>query len=100
MHYDLKVKRYVEVIRTVPVTVVNVPAGKNLLVYPTSVEVSLKCNFPLLDDPDTGLRVEADYNDLQKSLGQRCVLKVISHSRGVISSESMPVSVSCILEDK
>ena len=100
VHYDLKVKRYVEVIRTVPVTVVNVPAGKNLLVYPTSVEVSLKCNFPLLDDPDTGLRVEADYNDLQKSLGQRCVLKVISHSRGVISSESMPVSVSCILEDK
>lgn len=100
VNYSLDVKRYVEVLRTVPVTVVNVPAGKNLIVYPTSVEVSLKCNFPLLDDPDTGLRVEADYNDLQKSLGQRCILKVISHSRGVISSEATPVSVSCVLEDK
>ena len=100
VHYTLEVKRFVEVIRTVPVTVVNVPVGKNLLVYPTSVEVSLKCNFPLLDDPDTGLRVEADYNDMQKSLGQRCLLKVISHSRGVISCESTPVSVSCILEDR
>lgn len=99
-NYSLNVKRYVEVLRTVPVTVVNVPAGKNLLVYPTSVEVSLKCNFPLLDDPDKGLRVEADYNDLLKSLGQRCVLKVISLSRGVISCEATPVSVSCILEDK
>lgn len=100
VNYSLNVKRYVEVLRTVPVTVVNVPAGKNMLVYPTSVEVSLKCNFPLLDDPDKGLRVEADYNDLLKSLGQRCVLKVISLSRGVISCEATPVSVSCILEDK
>ena len=100
VRYDLKVKRFVEVICSVPVSVVNVPSGKNMLVYPSVVEVSLKCNFPLVDDPQKGLRVEADYNDLQNSLGQRCVLEVVSPSRGIISSEATPLSVSCIMEEK
>ena len=98
--YELKVKRFVEVICSVPVSVVNVPEGKNVLVYPSVVEVSLKCNFPLVDDPERGLRVVADYNDLQNSLGQSCVLKVEATSRGIISSEATPISVSCILEDR
>ena len=100
VRYDLKVKRFVEVICSVPVSAVNVPSGKNMLVYPSVVEVSLKCNFPLVDDPQKGLRVEADYNDLQNSLGQRCVLEVVSPSRGIISSEATPLSVSCIMEEK
>ena len=98
--YRLDVKRFVEVVCTVPVTVVNVPAGKSMYVYPASVEVLMRCNFPLIDNPESGLRVEADYNDLLKSLGQHCVLKIITPSRGVITSECMPVSVSCVLEDK
>ena len=100
VRYGLKVKRFVEVINSVPVTAVNVPLGKKMSVYPSVVEVSLKCNFPLIDDPESGLRVEADYNDLQKSLGQRCVLKVNAPARGVISTEVTPISVSYILEDK
>ena len=100
VRYELNVKRFVEVICSVPVTVVNVPAGKNLLVYPSVVDVSLKCNFPLMDDPEGGLRVEADYNELLNSLGQRCILKVYAPARGIISSEAIPISVSCILEDR
>ena len=100
VRYELNVKRYVEIVTTVPVTVVNVPADKNMLVYPSAVEVSLKCNFPLVDNPESGLRVEADYNDLQHSLSQRCLLNVSTPSRGVISSETTPISVSCVLEDK
>ena len=99
VRYDLDVKRFVEVVTSVPVTVVNVPADKNMLVYPSVVDVSQKCNFPLVDDPESGLRVEADYNDLQNSLEQRCRLKVYAPSRGVISYEVSPMSVSCILED-
>ena len=98
--YELKVKRFVEVVSSVPVTAVNVPLGKKMSVYPSVVEVSLKCNFPLIDDPESGLRVEADYNELQNSLGQRCVLKVNAPARGVISTEVTPMSVSYILEDK
>ena len=100
VRYELKVKRFVEVISSVPVTVVNVPAGKSLYVYPSEVDVLLKCNFPLVDDPERGLRVVADYNDLQKSLGQSCMLKVYTPARGVISSEASPVSVSCVWEDR
>lgn len=100
IRYGLDVKRFVEVVSSVPVTVVNVPQGKNMLVYPSVVEVSLKCNFPLIDDPESGLRVEVDYNDLQNSLGQRCVLEVYAPARGIISSEVTPLSVSCIMEDK
>ena len=100
VRYGMKVKRFVEVISSVPVTVINVPAGKSLYVYPSVVDVVMKCNFPLVDDPERGLKVVADYNDLQKSLGQSCILKVVTPSRGVISSEASPVSVSCVWEDK
>ena len=100
VRYDLSVKRFVEINRSVPVTVVNVPENMTVQVYPAVVEVSLKCSFPLVDDPDQGLRVEADYNELQESLGGRCLLKVNAVSRGIISWETTPVSVSCIIEDK
>ena len=100
VRYELKVKRFVEVISTVPVTVVNVPEGKSMYVYPSEVDVFLKCNFPLVDNPERGLRVVADYNDLHKSLGQSCILKVYAPSGGVISSEASPVSVSCVWEDR
>ena len=98
VRYDMSVKRFVEIIRTIPVTPVNVPEGKNMLVYPSLVEVSLKCSFPLVDDPERGLRIEADYDDLQQSLGGRCILKAVTLSRGIISCETTPVSVSCIIE--
>ena len=100
VRYALSVKRFVEIIRTLPVTTVNVPEGKNMLVYPSAVDVSLKCSFPLIDDPERGLRIEADYNDLQHSLGGRCLLKCTALSRGIISCETAPVSVSCIIEEK
>ena len=100
VRYALSVRRFVEITRTLPVTVVNVPEGKNMLVYPSAVEVSLKCGFPLVDDPERGLRIEADYNDLQQSLRGTCILKVDLSSNGVISCETSPVSVACIIEDK
>ena len=100
VRYALSVKRFVEITRTLPVTVVNVPEGKNMQVYPSVVEVSLKCSFPLVDDPERGLRIEADYDELQRSLGGRCLLKAVALSRGIISCETTPVSVSCIIEDK
>ena len=100
VRYELKVKRFVEVICTVPVKVINVPEGKNMYVYPSEVDVLLKCNFPLVDNPERGIRVVADYNDLHKSLTQSCILKVHTPSRGVISCEASPVSVSCVWEDK
>lgn len=99
VHYELDVKRYVEMSSTIAVTPVNVPSGKTVTTYPSVVHVSLRCNFPLVDDPFDGLVIEADYNDIQKSLKGGCILKPSGLSRGVIDYEISPISVSCILED-
>lgn len=98
--YSLGVKRFVEVSSMIHVKPVNVPSGKVMNVYPSVVKVSLKCQFPLVEDPFSGLRVEADYNDYRKSLGGKCLLKPAGLSRGVIAADIDPIVVSCIIEDR
>ena len=100
IRYSLNVRRFVEIVKSVPVTVVNVPEGKEMLVYPSVVDVCLRCAFPLLDDPESGLRIEADYEDIQNSIGGQCILKTSGLARGVISCEISPMSVSYVLESK
>ena len=98
--YRMGVKRYVEVSVMLPVNTVNVPQDKVMRVYPSVVEVLLRCNFPLIDDPLRGVRVEADYNDYQNSLGGNCALKAVGLTRGVIEWDVDPVAVSCVIEDR
>jgi len=100
VRYSLDVKRFVEIRTMLPVKTVNVPSDKELLVYPSVVEVSLKCNFPLTDDPLQGLGIEADYNYLMKSVGGQCLLAPTGVSRGVISCDIEPLAVSCVIEDR
>jgi len=100
IQYSMEVKRYVELKKTLPVQVVNVPSGKDLQIYPSVVEVTLKCNFPLREDPEQGLAVVADYNDFLSSLSGQCVLKLEGLSGGVIDYEISPVSVSCVIEER
>jgi hypothetical protein len=82
-----------------PVKAVNVPSDKVMTVYPSVVKVSVRCNFPLLDDPFEGLTIEADYDDLNRSLSGKCELRPAIHARGVISCDIEPVAVSCVLEE-
>ena len=98
--YRMGVKRYVEVSAMLPVKTVNVPQDKVMRVYPSVVEVHLRCNFPLVDDPLRGIRVEADYNDYLNSLGGNCILKAVGLTRGVIGCEIDPVAVSGVIEDR
>ena len=98
--YSVGVKRYVEVSSMVSVKPVNVPADKVMKVYPSVVEVSLRCNFPMADEPLSTLRVEAVDNDYINSLGGNCTLKAKGLSRSVISYEIEPVAVSCVIEEK
>ena len=98
--YSIDVSRFVEIPSILPVKVVNVPSDKVVSLYPSVAEVVLKCKFPLVEDPFQGVAVEADYNDLQKSLGGKCMLKLSGLSREVIWSDIMPVAVSCVIEDR
>ena len=99
-HYSLAVKRYVEVSSMIAVKPVNVPFDKVMTVYPSVVKVSLRCNFPMGEDPLNTLRIEADYNDYLKSLGGKCTLKAAGLTRGVISYDIEPVAVSCVIVDR
>jgi hypothetical protein len=54
----------------------------------------------LVEDPFSGLRIEADYNEYRNSLGGKCTLKSVGLSHGVIDVEVDPVAVSCVIEDR
>ena len=98
--YSIDVKRFVEITSMMSIKVINVPSDKIVSLFPSVAEVSIRCNFPLVDNPLQGLSIEADYNELQKSIGGKCMLKPSGLSRGVISCVVDPVAVSCVIEDK
>ena len=98
--YSIDVKRFVEITSMMSIKVINVPSDKIVSLFPSVAEVSVRCNFPLVDNPLQGLSIEADYNELQKSIGGKCMLKPSGLSRGVISCVVDPVAVSCVIEDK
>lgn len=99
IHYSLDVTRYVEVKTSVPVKAVNVPARKEMLVYPSNVEVTLKCVFPLLSDPLEGLDFQVDYTEFQSSISGKCTVKPASLPRGVIGYDISPAVVGCFIEE-
>ena len=98
VRYQQNVKRYVELDLNLPVRTVNVPQGKVLRVYPSEARVKLRCSFPLIEDPEKGLSLQADYNDYITSRTGKCILKLSGASRGVISYQIEPMSVSGLVE--
>ena len=98
VRYQMNVKRFVELELNLPVRTVNVPGGKILRVYPSEARVRLRCGFPLIEDPEKGLYLQADYNDYVNSRNGRCPLKLSGMSRGIISYQIEPVSVSGLIE--
>ena len=99
VEYELDVVRYVELKVDAPVEVLNVPEGKVMLVYPSSVEVALKCAFPLLSKMED-IRMYVDYNDFVLSKGGKCPVKSAVLPRGVIDYECTPIGVDCVVEDR
>ncbi|MCX4336483.1 MAG: hypothetical protein K1V99_12170 [Bacteroidales bacterium] len=99
VHYSMDVTRYVEIRQTVPVETVNVPSGKEMLVFPSSVEVTLRCVFPLMDDPYENVRFQADYSEFASSLSGKCAVRALQLPKGVISSNVEPAAVGCVIED-
>ena len=100
VHYLIDVKRYVEVTKTLPVNVRNVPVGRHLVIYPSVVNVKLKYAFPLESDPDQDPELYVDYDDYVNSLSGKCIVKLAGVHRGLIDHEIDPVAVNCIQEDR
>lgn len=99
-HYSLDVARYVDLVINAPVQAVNVPSGKELIVLPSTVTLTMKCEFPLLENRYNDLNVVVDYNDFRTSITGKCVVSLPVHPKGLIGYETDPVAVSCVEESR
>ena len=99
IRYSLEVTRYVELAGTFPVTVTNVPADKSMTIFPSRADVYLKCSFPYAGNPLEAVSLEVDYNDFQKSISGKCVVKLVDNSREVLEYDVYPPVVECLVED-
>lgn len=94
VHYEMEVTRYLEVVRkNVPVVVENTPAGIEYVAEPSTVDMILKVEFPLKEDPKKDITVVADYDDLKTSLTGKVSLDAENMPLGVIRYEINPVAV-------
>ncbi len=101
VHYILDVTRCVEITRTLPVKVVNLPSDRSLRVFPSLATVSVKFIFPLVDGGDyDNLELQVDYDDYVTSLSGKCPVRLSRIPKGLISYEVEPVAVSCVLEER
>ena len=94
--YALDVTRYVEVRREVKVGIRNVPAGRDLTVYPSVADVVFRCVFPLASDPTENISFYVDYNDFSHSIGGRCVPRDSGLPSSVIDYTIEPAVLECI----
>ena len=94
--YALDVTRYVEVRREVKVGTRNVPAGRDLTVYPSVTDVVFRCVFPLASDPTEGISFYVDYNDFVHSINGRCVPRDSGLPSSVIDYTVEPGVLECI----
>ncbi|MGM9736686.1 MAG: hypothetical protein ACI3ZL_09780 [Candidatus Cryptobacteroides sp.] len=100
VRYSIGVTRFVEVRDKVPVTVVNVPPGKEILVFPSMIELSLRCVFPLAGNPLDDISLTVDYNMIAGSISGKCLVSLDTLPKGVISYDAYPAVVQCLLDER
>lgn len=100
VRYSIDVVRFVEMTSIVSVRCVNVPSDKILMVYPSSVNVSLKCVFPLPAKFENQPDIYVDYNDFLKSVSGKCPVRIMDMGSGIIEVDIDPVYVECRLEER
>lgn len=94
--YEIPVSRYVELQATLPVRVRNVPAGRQLQVYPPNAKVVLRCVFPIAKDPLASFKLYVDWRDFSNSLTGRCAPRVPSLPPGVLEYRVEPEVFDCV----
>lgn len=93
--YNFDVVRYVELVSEIPVEARGVPEGKNLIIYPSSARVVMRCRFPVSAEMRQAT-VYVDYNDFHTSLQGQCVGRMGDIPEGVISVAIEPEVFDCV----
>ncbi len=99
MSYEIPVARYVELRATLPVSVLNAPAGHQLQVFPSLADVVLHCTFPVVRDPFDSIQLYVDYRDFASSLSGRCIPRIRNLPSGVLDFRVVPEIFDCIETD-
>ena len=94
--YSLDVSRFVEISREVSVSIKNVPAGKDLMVYPSEAKAVFKCAFPMSFDPTDRVSFYVDYDDFASSINGRCIPHVSGLSEAILDYTIEPQVFECI----
>ena len=100
VNYSLDVTRYVEIRTEVKVGVRNVPSDKEMVIIPSKVQASLKCQFPLKGEPEQELELFVDYQDFEQTVSGKCPVRSTGLPEGVISYELEPFYLECIIRDR
>ena len=96
VEYNLEVSRYVEFESEALVSVINVPAGRRVVVYPSVARVVVRCRFPLISGRADNMKLTIDYNDFKESVTGRCLPKVTNAPEGTISVAFEPETFECV----
>jgi hypothetical protein len=70
------------------------------MVYPSNVNVVLKCVFPLPANFENQPVAYVDYNDFLKSVSGKCPVRISDMGSAIIRVDVDPVYVECILEER
>ena len=100
VYYNMDVTRFVEFVDEYKIEAINVPADKTIIIFPSTAKLSMKCEFPLMDDISTKQTLYVDYEDFKSSPGGTCIIKVKNLPKGMISYEVEPLSAMCVEENR
>ncbi len=99
VRYIMDVTRYVEITRTLPIRIVNVPADKNLQIFPSQATVTMYVVYPVKNYDYENIRLQLDYNKYIASVSGKCPIELAEVPDGIISYDINPIAISCILEE-
>lgn len=99
VRYSLDVARYVEMNLRLPVNIKNAPEDKQVMVYPSTVDVVFRCAYPNVRNLSDEVFVYVDYDDFITSKSGKCILRADVPSTNVISYRITPQLVECFLND-
>lgn len=94
--YSIEVSRYVEIKALLPVRGRNVPSGKNLVIYPSTAEVTFRCTFPVSSDPERMANVYVDYEQFEQSVHGQCIPSIDGLPDDVIDYAISPDVFECV----
>lgn len=96
--YNINVSRYVDISTEASISLRNVPSGLVLSIFPSKVQATFSCIFPLMEDPTEKAVFYIDYEEFAESLTGRCVIHCDNLPEGVMGYKLEPQICDCFLE--